>query len=113
MAKSQTLIKSGTNKKYDKLNEGDLVIALQANRVKGKEGYRLMANMDWSFDDETTPVEIKSFLGGVLGSIEEVFGEKMVTEAITHYASETGKLVKSPDGKVAYLKSKGLTFKKK
>lgn len=113
MAKSKTLLQSGTDKKYDKLNEGDLVFAIQCDRVdKNESQYQLMVNMDWSFDDDVTPIEIKSMLGGFLGNIEDVFGEKMVTEAIIHYAEENGHLVNTPNGgKGLHLKSKGLNFK--
>lgn len=108
--KAQTLL-SGSNG-IKKLNEGDLVIALQCNRVEHGNGeYQLETNIDWSFDDETTPIEIKSFLGAILGSIEEIFGEKMVTEAILHYAEENNHLIKTPQGAGLHFKSKGLDFK--
>lgn len=110
--KSQTLLKSGTDKKFDKLNEGDLVMAFQANRTnQEKEDYRLHTNTDWSFDDPTTPEEIKSFLGSILSSIEDIFGEKMVTEAITHYAQERDHLIQTPQGAALHFRSKGLSFK--
>lgn len=110
--KSQTLIKSGTNKKFDKLNEGDLVFAFQCNRIeKGNGDYQLETNMDWSFDDPTTPEEVKSFMGSILSSIEDCFGEKMVTEAILHYAEERNHLVITPQGASLNFKSKGLKFK--
>lgn len=112
MKKSQTLIKSGTDKKYDKIGEGDLVFAFQANRTQvGKDQYRIDTNLDWTFDDATTPVEIKSALGSFLSSIEDLFGEKMVTEAIMHYADDMGHLVDVPGGKALHFKSKGLDFK--
>ena len=110
--KSQTLIKSGTNKKYDKLNEGDLVFALQANRVNETEkGYQMETNLDWTFDDPTTPEEIRATLGSFLSTIEDLFGEKMVTEAILHYAEERNHLVMTPQGAGLNFKSKGLIFK--
>lgn len=111
--KSQTLLKSGTNKKFDKLNDGDLVFAFQANRTNNTEAhYQLTMNMDWSFDDATTSEEIKSFLGSILSSIEDTFGEKMVTEALTHYAHERNHLIKTPTGEaLLHFKSKGLDFK--
>lgn len=110
--KSQTLLKSGTSKKFDKLNEGDLVFTFQGNRTnEDKAEYQMMTNMDWSFDDLATPTEIKSFLGSILSSIEDVFGEKMVTEAILHYADERGHFVKTPQGAGLQFKSKGLDFK--
>lgn len=110
--KSQTLIKSATNSKYDKRNEGDLVFAFQCNRTNSTDPeYQLETNMDWSFDDPTTPIEIKSFLGSILSSVEDVFGEKMVTEAILHYASERKHLVITPQGAALNFKSKGLAFK--
>ena len=110
--KSQTLLKSGKDKKYDKLNEGDLVFAFQCSRIeRGNNEYQLETNMDWSFDDSTTPIEIKSFLGSILSSVEDVFGEKMVTEAIMHYAEERGHLVKTPQGAGLHFRSKGLKFK--
>ena len=114
--KSQTLIKSGTDAKYNKLNEGDLVFAFQANReivaTEGdEESYRLDTNMDWTFDDESTNQEIKSFLGSILSSVEDVFGEKMVTEAIMHYAEERNHLVITPHGAALHFKSKGISIK--
>lgn len=113
MKKSQTLLKSGTDSKYDKLNEGDLVMAFQCNRIERKNGeYQLETNMDWSFDDPTTDQEIKSFLGSILSSIEDVFGEKMVTEAMLHYAKDMNHLVLTPQGAALNFKSKGLAFKK-
>lgn len=112
MAKSKTLLQSGSGKQYDKLNEGDLVIALQCNRKEeGKGKYRLETNIDWSFDDPTTPIEIKSFLGGILGAVEEIFGEKMVTEAIMHYAHDMGHIINTPKGPALHLRSKGIEFK--
>lgn len=112
MNKSQTLLKSGTSEKFDKMGEGDLVFALQANRVNESEkGYQMDTNMDWSFDDETSPNEIISLLGSTLSSIEDVFGEKMVTEAILHYAEERGHLVKTPQGAGFHFRSRGLQFK--
>lgn len=111
MAKSQSLLKSGTDKRYSKLNEGDLVMAFQANRTNENESkYQMMTNMDWSFDDETTTQEISSFLGSILSSVEDVFGEKMVTEAITHYATERNHLVFTPQGAGLKFRSFGLTF---
>ncbi|HYT41829.1 MAG TPA: hypothetical protein VEP90_05755, partial [Methylomirabilota bacterium] len=95
-------------KQYDKLNEGDLVFAFQCNRG---EDHSLNTNMDWSFDDSTTPEEIKSFLGSILSNIEDVFGEKMVTEMITHYAKERNHLIITPQGAMLNFKSKGLQFK--
>lgn len=104
--KSTTLIKSGLGRKFDKLNEGDLVLAFQINRVNEQEkGDQLETNLDWSFDEKATPEQIKSGLGSLLTTIEQIFGEKMVTEMIVHYADETGKLTKLPGGK-------GLNFKK-
>lgn len=112
MKKSQTLLKSGNGQKFDKLSEGDLVFTLQCNRTNdAKAEYQLMTNMDWSFDDDVTPIEIKSFLGSFLSSIEEAFGEKMVTEALMHYAKEKGHLVDMAGGKVLNFRSKGLSFK--
>lgn len=109
--KASTLL-IGTNG-VRKLNEGDLAIALQCTRIeKGKDIYQLDVNMDWSFDDATTPEEIKNFIGGFLGSVEDVFGEKMVTEAIMHYAHENNHIIHTPDGPLMHLKSKGLSFKK-
>lgn len=113
--KSTTLIKSGQGKQHDKLGEGDLVFAFQVNRVpepKSPEQYRLETNLDWSFDEEVNPIEIKSALGSFLTTVDQIFGEKMVTEMITHYADETNKLAKVPGGKVAYIRSRGLEFKK-
>src|SRR2546428_11927496 len=93
----------------NKANEGEGVIAIQGN----KDGKQIMVSMDWSFDSSWTKDEIKSMLGGFLGNIEEVFGEKMVTEMIAHWGEETGKLVKINDSQaVVYGKSKGLSFKK-
>ncbi len=110
--KSQTLLKSGTDKKYDKLGEGDLVFTFQCNRIeKENSQYQLETNMDWSFDNEVTPTELKSFLGSILSSIEDVFGEKIVTEAISHYAEERNHLIKTPQGLTLHFKSKGLEFK--
>jgi len=112
MKKSQTLLKSGTSKQFDKLNEGDLVFAFQCNRLeKGNDQYQLETNMDWSFDDPTTNEEVKSFIGSVLSSIEDVFGEKMITEAILHYAQERNHLIITPHGVALNFKSKGLKFK--
>lgn len=112
MKKSQTLLKSGTNPKFDKLNEGDLVFTFQGNRVNESEkGYQLETNIDWSFDDPTTSEEIKSILGSFLSSIEDIFGEKMVIEAIVHYAEERNHLVRTPMGAALNFKSKGLQFK--
>ena len=112
MKKSQTLLKSGTDNKYDKLGEGDLVFTFQCNRVeRGNNKYQLETNMDWSFDNNVTPTEIKSFLGSILSSIEDVFGEKMVTEAMLHYAEERGHLVKTPQVAALNFRSKGLNFK--
>lgn len=110
--KSQTLLKSGKDKRFDKMGQGDLVFIAQCNRVNETEkGYNLETNMDWSFDDGVTPEEIKSFFGAILSSIEDVFGEKMVTEAILHYAEEKNHLVKTPMGVALNFKSKGLKFK--
>lgn len=110
--KSQTLLKSGIDKKFDKLGEGDLVFTFQCNRIeRGNNQYQLETNMDWSFDDPTTTEEIKSFLGSILSSIEDSFGEKMVTEAILHYAAERSHLVITPQGAGLNFKSKGLKFK--
>jgi len=89
-------------------NTGHMAMAIQATR-DGKDG--LSVNVDWSFPVGTTPMDVKSMLGGFLGNIEEIFGEKMVTEMITHYGMDTGKLVKAPGGKVAYMKSRGIDFK--
>src|SRR4051812_16441454 len=111
--KTLTLIKSGTDKKYDKLNEGDLVFAFQANRVEeGGGDYRLDTNMDWTFDDPTTPEEIQAFMGSILSSIEDVFGEKMVTKAILHYAEEREHLVYTDQGATLNFKSVGIDYKK-
>lgn len=105
--KAQTMIEAHDGKK--KINEGDLAICIQANRNTG--GYNLMVNFDWSFAKDASPQEIKSFLGGFLGNIEEVFGEKMVAEAIMHYADDMGHIVDTPQGKGLYLRSKGLDYK--
>lgn len=107
MKKAQTMLEAHDGKK--KINDGDLAICIQANR--NTDGYDLMVNFDWSFAKDSTPTEIKSFLGGFLGNIEEVFGEKMVTEAIMHYAEDMGHIVETPQGKALHLKSKGLEFK--
>jgi hypothetical protein len=110
--KSKTLLQSGKDKRFDKIGEGDLVFALQANRVNETEkGYQIETNLDWSFDDKTTPLEIKSSLGSFLSTIEDIFGEKMVTEAILHYAEERNHLVITPQGAGLNFKSKGLKFK--
>lgn len=90
-------------------NEGEFAVCIQGTKKKDDI---ITVNMDWSFDKSLTPEELKSFFGGFLGNLEDIFGEKMVTEAITHWADETGKLVKAPGGKLAYLKSRGLDFKK-
>lgn len=116
MKKSQTLLKSGTDEKYNKLNDGDLVFAFQANREVVKtegevESYRLDTNMDWSFDDPATPEEIYNFMGSILSSIEDVFGEKMVTKAIQHYAEERNHLVITPQGATLNFRSVGLNYK--
>lgn len=93
-----------------KLNEGDYVMAIQANK-DGDKG--LFINLDWAFPKENTPQEIKSILGAFLANIENVFGEKMVSEAFSHYAMMTGKLKVDENGKnFVELKSKGLDFKK-
>lgn len=105
MKKSQTLLIGKDD--IRKIGEGDLVIAFQANR----EGESLGTNIDWLFDKETTNEEIKSAFGSLLSSIEEIFGEKMVTEAIMHYAEEKNHLIKTPQGAVLHFKSKGLNFK--
>jgi hypothetical protein len=78
---------------------------------RGNGQYQMDTNLDWIFDDEVTPSEIKSILGSFLSSIEDIFGEKMVTEAVLHYAEERGHLVKTPQGAALHLKSKGLSFK--
>lgn len=106
MKKGQTLLIGGNETR--KIGEGDLILALQASR-DGKGG--LQTNIDWVFDKETTAAEIKSALGGLLACIEEVFGEKMVTEAIAHYAKDCGHLVETPQGATLNFKSKGLQFK--
>lgn len=90
-----------------KVGDGDLVIAFQAARVNGG----LATNLDWLFDKQTTNDEIKSAFGSLLSSIEDVFGEKMVTEAIMHYAEEKNHLIKTPQGAALHFKSKGLNFK--
>ncbi len=105
MKKAQTLLEDHNGKK--KLNEGDFVMCMQANRDENG----LMVNADWSFAKDATAQDIKSMLGGFLGNIEEVFGEKMVTEAVTHYAEDMGHMVNTPQGKAMYLRSKGLNFK--
>lgn len=105
MNKAKTLIENHDGKK--KINEGDLVVCIQANR--DPDG--LMVNFDWSFVKDANAAEIKSMLGGFLANIEEVFGEKMVTEAVIHYAEDMGHMVDTPQGKVMRLKSKGLDFK--
>lgn len=79
-----------------------------------KTGDEIYTNMDWSFDESWNFQDIKSMLGGVLGSIEEIFGEKMVTEMIAHWAAETGKLQQiNKTQAVVVSKSHGLKFKKK
>lgn len=90
----------------NKVGEGEGVVCIQGN--KDKNG--IMVNMDWSFDSSWSIHEIKSMLGGFLGNVEEVFGEKMVTEMISHWGEETGKTVKDKSGKFLWLKSKGLKF---
>lgn len=110
--KSQTLLKSAEGKQFDKLNEGDHVFTFQCNRVKERSTgeYQLETNMDWSFDDDVNPIEIKSFLGSILSSMEDVFGEKIVTEAIMHYADERDHLIITPAGAALHFRSKGLAF---
>jgi len=110
MKKGQTLL-IGTDGNR-KINDGNLVLAFQGNRVeRGNDQYQLETNLDWSFDDETTIVEIKSILGSFLSTIEDVFGEKMATEAILHFAQERNHLIKTPQGIILNLKSKGIKFK--
>lgn len=106
MDKAKTLLIGKDEQR--KVGEGDLVIAYQATREEG--GY-LHTNIDWLFDKETTTDEIRAAFGSLLSSIEDIFGEKMVTEAITHYANEKGHLIKTPNGAILHLKSKGLSFK--
>lgn len=104
--KAKTLLigKDGTRK----VGEGDLVLAFQSNR-DNRGG--LNTNLDWLFDNSTTDEEVRASFGSLLSSIEEVFGEKMVTEAIIHYAEEKGHLVKTPQGSGFHFKSQGLKFK--
>lgn len=108
-SKAQTMIVAHDGKK--KIAEGDLVFCIQANReqINGVDG--LMVNVDWDFSDDTTVSEIKGALGRFLGNIEDIFGEKMVTEAIQHYAEDMGHMRDTPFGKVMHLRSKGITFK--
>lgn len=91
-----------------KINEGDYVIAIQGN----KNGEEIMVNMDWSFAKDVSVIELKSMIGGLLGNLEDLYGEKFITEVIAHHAEETGKMVKAPGGKVAYFRSKEQEFKK-
>jgi len=105
MKKAKILMETHNGDK--KLNEGDLLFSAQANRDENG----LMVNIDWSFAKDVDSTEIKSFLGGVLNDIEEVFGEKMVTEAVMHYAEDMGHMIDTPHGRAMYLKSKGLDFK--
>lgn len=106
MKKAQTMIEAHDGKK--KINEGDLAICIQANR--DADGKGLMVNLDWSFSEATTPLEIKSMLGRFLRNIELVFGEKMVTEAIMHYAENMNHFIKTPQGVALHFRSKGLNF---
>lgn len=93
----------------NKVGEGEGVVCIQGN----KNGEEILVNMDWSFDSSWSAQEIKSMLGGFLGNLEDVFGEKMVTEAIAHWGEDTGKLVKTGKGQaMVYSKSRGLDFKK-
>lgn len=103
--KAQTMIVGHDGKK--KINEGDLVICIQGN----KDGNIINVNMDWSFAKDATAAEIKSFLGQFMGNIEDVFGEKMVTEMITHFASTYGHMKMTPLGPSWHFRSKGLEFK--
>src|SRR3990167_8276839 len=104
MKKAQTMVVGHDGKK--KINEGDLVIAIQGN----KDGEEMMVNMDWSFYEGATPSEIKSMIGCFLASVEDLFGEKMVTESITHYAGDTGKILEKFDDNTigVRFRSKGL-----
>lgn len=107
--KAKTLLEGHDGQK--KLNEGDIVFVIQGNLVNGG----IMVNVDWSFSNESKakPELIKSMLGGFLGNILDIFGEKMVTEAIIHYAQENGKIETDIHGnKTLKLKSKGLEFKR-
>ena len=110
--KSKTLLQSGKDKQFDKVGEGDLVFTFQANRTNSdKAQYQIETNLDWSFDDATTSEEIKSSLGSFFSTIEDIFGKKMVTEAILHYAEERNHLIITPQGAGLNFKSKGLKFK--
>lgn len=112
--KAQTMIESHRGEK--KINEGDMVICIQGNKEKvdaagSGPSEMILVNMDWSFREGATAEDVKSMLGGFLSSIEDLFGEKMVTEAVVHYADEMNHMIDTPNGRGMYLKSKGLTFK--
>ena len=105
--KAQTLLVNHDGTK--KMGEGDLAVTIQGNQT----GERLLVNLDWSFPNGTPTDTIKSLFGGLLGNLEDIYGEKMVTEIIHHWAQETGKIVDLPGGgKAINLKSKDLEFKK-
>lgn len=106
--KSQTLIIQPDDKR--KMGEGDLVMTIHGNRSETPGG--LLVDMDWCFVPDTNPLEIKAFIGTFLSGISDIWGEKMVTEAIMHYAEDNGRVVKDGDKNVAVLKSAGLDFKK-
>lgn len=93
-------------------NEGDLVIAAQGTFTDEKHEH-MHTNIDYSFGKSYKPQEVRALIGSMLTSIEELFGEKMVTEAMAHWADETGKLVKiNKSQAIIYSKSKGIEFKK-
>ncbi len=101
--KAQSLVVCHDGNK--KLDDGDYIMVIQANR-EGVGG--LVVNIDWSFDPKGNKTEIKSVLGGFLGCIEDVFGEKMVTEMVAHWAEDTGRNIENG---VIRMRSKGLDFK--
>lgn len=107
MKKGQTMVIGHNGNK--KINEGDIVMAIQAN--KNVEGYDWMVNFDWSLAKDTQPTDIVATLGRFLGNIEEIFGEKMVTKAIMHYALDMKHIVQTPMGPSLHLRDVGLEFK--
>lgn len=90
--------------------DGDHVLAIQGTR---KLDGRMDVNIDWSFAPGVSMAELKSMFGGLLANLEDLYGEKFVTELIAHYAEDTNKLVKLSNSNVAFLKSHNIDFKKR
>ncbi len=99
--KAQTILIDHNGKK--KIGEGNTVFIIQGTKI----GEGIESNMDWSIDPTWKMEEIKSLIGVFLASLEDVFGERMVTQAIIHYAEDTKKTAFiDKKAKIMYLKGR-------